>query len=158
MKHFSFRLEPVLTYRKLREDGEEQKLKLIHAAIIEAQRTKEELRLKIEGSCQMLAERSRGTIDIDKVRSLTTYIERLRNESIRAGHVLLKLEQDRLAQVARLLEARRGREVVEKLKENSLGTYKKEIQALEQKLLDELSVTQFGRMNEQELPSMDSDS
>ena len=42
--------------------------------------------------------------------------------------------------------------LVEKLKENNFSAYQKETQALEQQLLDELSVTQHGRLSKQELP------
>jgi len=65
-------------------------------------------------------------------------------------------EQDRLAQLSRVLEARKGREMVEKLKDNSLSVYKKETQALEQKMLDDLSATQFGRLDKQNLPTASS--
>jgi flagellar protein FliJ len=158
VKRFQFKLEPVLNYRKLLEEGEEQKLKVIYAALLEAHRTREELQLKIERSCQLLAERNQGTIDIDSVRNLIAYIDRLRHDLIRAVHAVAKLEQDRSVQLAKLLEARKRREIVEKLKENSLSAHMKESRALEQKLLDELSVTQFGRLIVQDLPDAKSDS
>jgi flagellar export protein FliJ len=69
---------------------------------------------------------------------------------------LLKLEQDRVAQLSRVLEARKGREMVEKLRDDSLSEYKKETQALEQKMLDDLSATQFGRLDKQDLPGASS--
>lgn len=152
MKQFRYKLEPVLAYRKLLEDGEERKLKAIQTTILETEEVREDLRRKIEIGCQMLQERSHGTIDMDKLRNLTTYVERLRQEFIRTCHSLSKLEQDRRNQLENLMQARRGREVVEKLKENSLSQYNKENHVLEQKLLDELSVMQFGRIAKQELP------
>ena len=152
MKTFRFKLEPVLAYRKLLEDEEERKLKAIQAAILETEALREDLGTKIENGCRMLQERSHGTIDMDKLRNLTAYMERLRQEFVRTFHSLSKLEKDRRNQLEKLMHARRGREVVEKLKENSLSDYNKENKVLEQKLLDELSVTQFGRIAEQELP------
>jgi flagellar FliJ protein len=152
VKQFRFKLESVLAYRKLLEDGEEQKLKTILTNIHETEKLQEDLRTKIENGCRLAQERSLGTIDMDKLRTLTAYVERLRQEFVRTSQTLSKLEQDRRNQLESLMKARKGREVVEKLKENSLSNYNRENKVLEQKLLDELSVTQFGRIAEQELP------
>ena len=153
MKQFSFKLDPVLSYRKLVEDGEEQKLYGIQAAILELQKTRDELKSKIELSSRTLHEQKCGAIDIEHVRSVSTYLEKLQAEMMRAVKGLFKLEQDRLAQLSRVLEARKGREVVEKLRDESFSEYMKETRALEQKVLDELSVTQFGRVDKQDLPT-----
>jgi flagellar protein FliJ len=153
MKQFSFKLDPVLNYRKLVEDAEEQKLYRIQAAILELQKTRDELKVKIDISSRTLQELGCGTIDIEHVRSVSTYLERLHAEMLRTVKGLFKLEQDRLAQLSRVLEARRSREVVEKLKDVSFSEYKKETRAMEQKVLDELSVTQFGRIDKQDLPT-----
>ena len=153
MKQFSFRLEPVLNYRRLIEDGEEHKLRGIQAAILETQQTRDDLGSQIERCGQTLTERSTGTLDMDEVRTLSAYLDRLREELDRTSRILAKLEQDQRRQLESLLEARKGREVVEKLKEGHLNDYKKETDALEQKVLDDLSVTQFGRSDKQNLPT-----
>jgi flagellar export protein FliJ len=152
MKQFSFKLDPVLAYRKLVEDNEEQKLHRIQAAILELQKTRDDLKNKIELSSRRLQEQRCGTIDIEHIRSVSAYLEKVQAEMMRAVKALFKLEQDRLAQLSRVLEARKGREIMEKLRDDSFSEYKKETQALEQKMLDELSVTQFGRLSKQDLP------
>jgi flagellar export protein FliJ len=153
MKQFSFKLDSVLNYRKLVEDGEEQKLRSIQAAIFDLQKTRDDLKAKIELSSRTLQERSCGTVDIEHIRSVTIYLEKLQAEMMRTVKGLFKLEQDRMAQLSRVLEARKGREIVEKLRDASFGEYKKETRALEQKVLDDLSVTQFGRIDKQDLPT-----
>jgi flagellar export protein FliJ len=152
MKQFSFKLDPVLAYRKLIEDTEEQKLHAIQTAILELQKIRDDLKTKIELSSRRLQEQSCGTIDIEHIRSVSAYLEKLQAEMLRAVKGLFKLEQERVAQLSRVLEARKGREIVEKLRDNSFSEYKKETHALEQKMLDELSVTQFGRLDKQDLP------
>jgi len=156
MKQFSFKLDPVLAYRKLVEDNEEQKLYGIQKAIFELQKTRDSLRDKIELSGRRLQEQSRGAIDIERIRSVSAYLDKLHAELLRVMKGLFKLEQDRVAQLSRVLEARKGREMVEKLKNSSLSVYKKETQALEQKMLDDLSVTRFGRLDKQDLPTSSS--
>ena len=153
MKQFSFKLEPVLAYRRLIEDGEEQKLRGIQAEILAAERVRQDLGTQIERCGRRLEERSNGVMDMDEIRVLTAYLDRLREEMLRTSQVLSKLEHDRTSQLANLLEARKDREVVERLKEDRLSDYMKESRALEQKMLDELSVTQFGRLHEQNLPT-----
>ena len=156
MKQFSFKLDPVLAYRKLVEDNEEQKLHGIQSAIVELQKTRDELLTKIELSGRRLQEQGSGAIDIEQLRSVSAYLDRLHAELLRVMKGIFKLEQDRLAQLSRVLEARKGREMMEKLKDNSLSVYKKETQALEQKMLDDLSATQFGRLDKQNLPTASS--
>jgi len=150
VKQFNFRLEPVLTYRRLIEDGEEEKLRGIQAAILKTQQTREDLGTQIDLCGRNLEERSQGTIDMDEIRTVTRYLDKLREELVRTSQTLQKLEQDRKAQLSALLEARKDREVVEKLKEGRLSDYKRETKAVEQKLLDELSMSQFTRLNDEE--------
>jgi len=156
MKQFSFRLDPVLAYRRLVEDTEEQKLHGIQTAILALQKTRDDLTRKIELSGRRMREQSSGTIDIEQIRSASVYLDKLHAELLRAMKGLLKLEQDRGAQLSRVLEARKGREMVEKLRDDSFSEYKKETQALEQKMLDDLSATQFGRLDKQDLPGASS--
>jgi flagellar FliJ protein len=153
VKQFNFRLEPVLTYRRLIEDGEEEKLRGIQAAILKTQQTREDLGTQIDLCGRNLEERSQGTIDMDEIRTVTRYLDKLREELVRTSQTLQKLEQDRKAQLAALLEARKDREVVEKLKEGRLSDYKRETNAVERKLLDELSMSQFIRLNDEEKAS-----
>src|SRR5262245_47956018 len=120
MKQFSFKLDPVLAYRKLVEDTEEQKLHAIQTAIFDLGKTRDELRTKIELSGRRLREQSSGAIDIEQIRSVSAYIDKLHAELLRTMKGLFKLEQDRLAQLSRVLEARKGREMVEKLRDDSL--------------------------------------
>jgi flagellar export protein FliJ len=156
MKQFSFKLDQVLAYRKLVEDTQEQKLYVIQTAILNMQKTRDDLRTKIDLCGNKLSERSCGAIDIEEVRILSTYLERLNAELASVLKSLAKLEQARIAQLEIVLEARRGREIMEKIRDNSFSEYKKETEALERKMLDELSVTQFGRLNKQELPTASS--
>lgn len=152
MKRFSFRLEPVLNYRKLVEDREGEKLRGIHLAIQRARKTRDEIALKIEQGLETLKSRAQGAVDVEEIKMMSIYIDQLRGQMEETQKGITRLEKDREVQLAALLKARKGREVVERLKEDRLSDYRKEVLALEQKMLDELSVTQFGRLNEQDLP------
>lgn len=158
MKKFSFHLEAVLRHRKLQEDTEQQKLVKIHLAIQQAQQLKEALKAVVAEHRQMLAQQVRGKIDLDKVRHLTLYLEKVDQDIVQVSHVLSRLEEDRRIQLEKLKEAKKQTEVIENLKGKSLNRYEREAKAMEQKLLDELSVTQYGLSNKQNLPIRKSNS
>jgi len=158
VKKFSFHLEAVLRHRKLQEDTEEQKLVKIHLAIQQAQQLKEALKAVISDHRHMLTQQVRGRIDLDKVRHLTLYLEKVDQDIVRVSHVLSRLEEDRRAQIQKLKQAKMQTEVIENLKGRSLNRYEKEAKAMEQKLLDELSVTQYGQNSKQNLPIRKSNS
>lgn len=158
MKKFSFHLEAVLRHRKLQEDAEQQKLVKIHRSIQQAQQLKEALKAVVVEHRQMLCQQVRGKIDLDKVRHLTRYLEKVDQDIVQVSHVLSRLEEDRRIQLEKLKEAKKQTEVIENLKGKSLSRYERETKALEQKLLDELSVTQYGFGNKQNLPIRKSNS
>ena len=97
MKQFNFRLEPVLAYRRLIENGEEEKLRGIQTAILKTQQTREDLGTQIELCGRNLEERSRGTIDMDEIRIVTRYLDKLR-EGVSAS--MAKFTPDMLFYVA----------------------------------------------------------
>jgi flagellar export protein FliJ len=51
-----------------------------------------------------------------------------------------------------VVQAKRRREVVDKLKEKKLAHYEREAREMEQKLLDELAIVNFRHGDVQELP------
>ena len=157
MKQFSFKLESVLAYRKLLEDGEGQKLTRIQTAILETEQDIQKTEREISHYLEVLNDLTRGTIDIERLRHFLAYLDKLRNDRLRASRQLSKLREDWQIQREELMEARRKREIVEKLKHKSLIDHDREAQVLERKLLDEISVMQFGRHSRQEFPPTESD-
>jgi flagellar protein FliJ len=158
VKKFSFHLEAVLRHRKLEEDTEEQKLVKIHLAIQQAQQFKEALKAVVADHRQMLGQQATGKIDLDQVRHLILYLEKADQDIIQVSHVLSRLEEDKIVQLEKLKEAKKRTDVIEKLKGKSLNRHEREAMAMEQKLLDELSVTQYGQNAKQNLPTRKSNS
>jgi flagellar export protein FliJ len=148
MKKFSFNLEPVLGYRKLNEESEQQKLQSIEATIQKAQQVQTNLHGEIARYSRMLAARSGGTIDIQLAKNSAAYLERLQQDALKVAHVLSKLEEDKRKQLDKLVRARKAREVVEKLREKKLVLHEKDALRTEQKLLDEVSAERFAQRNE----------
>jgi flagellar export protein FliJ len=158
VKKFSFQLETLLQHRRLQEESELQKLAKIHLAIQQAQRLKDTLKAVLADHRHMLAQQNGGRINLDLVRHLTLYLEKVDHDIIQVSHLLSRLEEDKRIQLDRLKEAQKQTEVIEKLRSKSLNRHEREVRAMEQKLLDELSVTQYRREGKQDLPTRKSDS
>ena len=152
MKKFTFNLESVLNHRKLLEDKERQKLLRINQSILQAEQDRDKLRHEINDCRQMVVGRQKGIIDIDKIRHLAAYIEKLEFDVIQFTLHISQLEKEKAQQLERLVQAKRRREVVDKLKEKKLAHYERETRELEQKLLDDLTIVNFRHGDAQELP------
>jgi len=152
MRKFSFSLEAVLDYRKVLEEREQEKLQKINQAILQAQNKLNLLRNEIDDCRLMAVGCQKGIIDIDKIRHLVAYIEKLEMEVIQLTLHITQLDKERTQQLERVVQAKRRREVVDKLKEKKFAHYEREAREVEQKLLDELAIVNFRHEDMQELP------
>ncbi|MFN8009011.1 MAG: flagellar export protein FliJ [Terriglobia bacterium] len=153
MKKFTFGLESVLDHRKLLEDNERQRMLKIQGAIAKAKEVKEKLQGESAECQKMLSQQGLGPVDIDHVRHLSHYLDKLEKDIIQLTHLISKLEEDKRIQVEKLLQAKKNREIIQKLREKKYSAYQKEAGEMEQKLLDELSVAQYELPQEQNLPA-----
>jgi len=152
MRKFSFSLEAVLDYRRVLEEKEQEKLQKINQAIFQARHSLNLLRNEIDDCRQMVVGCQKGIIDIDKIRHLVAYIEKLELEVIQLTLHIAQLDKEKAQQLEKVIQAKRRREVVDKLKEKKLAHYEREARELEQKLLDELAIVNFRHEDVQELP------
>jgi len=157
MTKFTFSLEPVLNYRILVEEGEQQKLQTVDSALQKAQRLKLQLLEEVANTSRLISTPQGSAIDIDSLKNLGAYLNRLQSEIVKSSNLILKLEDDKRVQMDKLIHARKSREIVEKLKEKKSSLHEKELQTLEQKLLDDASAERFLQSSEQFLPVQRSD-
>jgi flagellar FliJ protein len=152
MKQFSFNLESVLNHRKLLEELEEQKLNKINQSILEMEDLRRRMREESAECRNLLHKPTPGEIDVEQMRHLVVYLNKLDQEIHQSTLLLNRLEEDRRKQSENLIEARKKREILEKLKDKSFSQYQSELKGMEQKLLDELVTERFGFGDEQNLP------
>ena len=157
MTKFTFSLEPVLNYRILVEEGEQQKLQTVDSALQKAQRSKLQLLEEVANTSRRISSPQGSAIDIDSLKNLGAYLNQLQSEIVKCSHLISKLEEDKRVQMNKLIHARKSREIVEKLKHKKSSLHEKELQTLEQKLLDEASAERFLQSSEQFLPVQRSD-
>ncbi|MCL6635888.1 MAG: flagellar export protein FliJ [Peptococcaceae bacterium] len=138
MPRFRFRLEPVLEQRRAREDAAEQALALARNEYRRCKALLEDTRRRLAEATAGAAAR-RG-LDIFEEMHLCFYRTSLRKKADRqerdvagAGRAL----EERRNQA---VQARRERQVIERLKEKHLEVFRREEAAREQKLVDELAL------------------
>jgi flagellar export protein FliJ len=154
---FSFNLESVLAYRKVIEEGAQRKLQSIESTIQKVRQVQVNLLADTAKYSQMLAAENSGPIDIALLKNAASYLDRLHSDVLKTTHLLSKLEEDKRVQLGKLIQAKRAREIVENLKEKKLTLHQKELNAMEQKLLDEISAERFCQNIEQSLPAEEAD-
>jgi flagellar export protein FliJ len=155
---FSFNLESVLAYRKVVEEDEQRKLQSIESTMQRVRQVQLNLLADAANYSQMLAAaQTGGPIDVDLLKNAASYLDKLQSDVLKTTHLLSKLEEDKHTQLGKLIQAKRAREIVENLKEKKLTVHQKESNAMEQKLLDEISAERFCQNIEQSLPAEEAD-
>ena len=153
MIKFTFNLESVLDHRLLLEESEQEKLLKIQQEIAFAEANRQRLRNEIHELRLQMAQPEPGEVHVEKVLQVTRYVGKLEADVAALTRKLGQLEQEQRSQLQVFLEARRKREVLENLKDKNLNQYQRELSAMEQKLLDELSAVKFASQDEQNLPA-----
>jgi|SRR6185503_16002094 len=153
MKKFTFNLQSVLDHRLLLEEREQEKLLKIQQEIALAEAGRQRLRNEIHELRLQISQPEPGEVHVEKVLQVTRYVGKLEADVAALTRKLAQLEQEQRSQSQVFLEARRKREVLENLKDKNLNQYQRELSAMEQKLLDELSAVKFAPQDEQNLPA-----
>jgi flagellar protein FliJ len=153
MKKFTFNLQSVLDHRLLLEEREQEKLLKIQQEIALAEAGRQRLRNEIHELRLQISQPEPGEVHVEKVLQVTRYVGKLEADVAALTRKLAQLEQEQRSQSQVFLEARRKREVLENLKDKNLNQYQRELSAMEQKLLDELSAGKFAPQDEQNLPA-----
>jgi flagellar FliJ protein len=152
MKQFSFNLESVLNHRKLLEEVEEQKLNKVLCSVRQMETLRDSMQNEAKECRFLLHKPDPGEINVDELRQMVAYLQKLEQEIHECLILLSRLQEDRKIQSEKLVEARKKREILEKLRDRSFANYQTELKGLEQKLQDELATERFGIANEQNLP------
>ena len=142
-RRFSFRLEPVLNYRRVVEDTKKKEFALVKKDIVE-QNKKITFLLREEDKVKMeIKEMEKGEIDVVKVRHYISYLNTLNNNIMREIGVLTKLNEKEVAKRRELSEATKGVKVIERIKERRYSEYMYEVGREERKVLDEVGQNMF---------------
>ena len=143
---FQFRLETILQLRNSEEDQLRDQLSVLNAMVTQSETEIVRLAGVREEHLGVIDDhRSEISPDLERIRYDGLYLERL-NADIRSTNRLLEEQRD-VANAKReeLVSKRRERRILEKLKDKHRTRYLKELDRKEATLVDELSLTRYGR-------------
>lgn len=137
MKKFNFPLDTVLNYKDQALDN----LKSEHAQIL-AKVAQQENKINMladqrNAACVRFKEEARTGISINAMREYETYITHMEKKILAEQGVLLTLKRKEEQKRFQVVEARKEKASIEKLKEKKLTLYNKEVQRSEELFIEE---------------------
>jgi len=142
---YSFPLEPLLTQRKFFEDALQKEL----AAILDQFNAREKALRQLIASRERCGEKLRRIgkkgAQISELRLYSEYFKRLSIEEFEMEQALGRLEENLAAKRAEVIEAMKGRKILENLKAKGLQAYRRGIIKKEMKTADETAISLFNR-------------
>lgn len=142
---FEFALEPLLTQRKFIEDALQKELAVIQDQL----NVREKALRQLIASREMCGEKLCGIGEkgarISELRLYSEYFKRLSIEEYEMQAALGRLAENLDAKRNEVIEAMKGRKILENLKEKGLRGYRHGILKKEMKLADETAINLFNR-------------
>ncbi len=138
MRRFQFPLEKVLRLRKQETERARRQLAFALAAEREAAQMARRARTAVEGRIEMVLRQEDRTLTAAAFASQRAYLDRLRREAAEAEERLAAAREETGRARDVLLAARRWEQMLEKLRERRLESWRAEALREEQKGLDDL--------------------
>jgi flagellar FliJ protein len=146
VKPFVFKLEALLAIRKRREEEANIVLAGARARLNAARDFLEDLKERRRASfAEFKDKRARGDLLAMELQMWHKYLDFAEKEIEKAECVVEQLAQEVASALRAAEKAMKDRKSVEKLRERRLEQYKMELQAAEQKILDEIAITRYRR-------------
>ena len=144
MKRFKFKLEPVLKHRMHLEEIKKKEMAVIARELHEAKNLLvSQLDEFGETQVSLAREESIKKLDIEKIMLFESYLIFLKRlmeqQKIKISMIAEKLDKKR----QEYIKALKAKKVIERLKEKQYFAYMKEMDDIEQKLINEMGIVKF---------------
>ncbi len=150
-KKFSFKLESVLRYRQMLEEGKKREFALANMEVEEQKRKAEELAEQRHSLQDELREmNSGGEIPFNQMLDTIKYISGLDMGIMSARREEERLRQQMEGKRLAFIEAQRDKKAIEILKEKKVDEYNAEFEHERQLVLDELSLRMLHKKKTEE--------
>lgn len=150
MAKFIFKMENILSIKTKLEDQAKAEYGLENAKLREEEHKLVLLQERKSGFQEQLYEAVSDRLNIINIKRLEDSVENIKY-NIKLQMVVIKKQEERVARArAKLDDAMKERKIYEKLKEKAFEDFKAEINAEEQKEVDQLVSFRFGSANESE--------
>ncbi len=145
MPKFRFKLQPVLHQRRGKEDTLKKELADIKRLFETEKGVLEELRRKLLDLHAKLREKQKSLLDPSEAVAYSNYIDKVEQE-IELQIVKLTDIANKVKRVQeRLIEASKDKKILEKLYDKQYEEFKRELEQVEQNLIDEIATIRHNR-------------
>ena len=142
---YSFSLEPLLTQRRFHEESLQKELAAIQDQFNNREKALRRLIASREGCSEKLRDIGAKGARIAELRLYSEYFKRLSIEAFEMEQTLDRLEEKLGAKRSEVVEAMKGRKILENLKERGLQAYRCSIRKKEMQSADETAIARFNR-------------
>lgn len=143
MKKFLFRLETLLQHRRHIEEKERTKFSRLRGELLAAYDHRESLCAKQAETLSELTVKKTGVCDTREITWFYRFLDRLGQEMERSAARIAQLQKQLEEQKQVMIEATRGKKMIENLRTKRESEFRVALERDEQKSVDELVVTRF---------------
>ncbi|WP_372679352.1 flagellar export protein FliJ [Desulfosarcina sp.] len=142
---YRFNMQTVLDHRQFVEDKLKKDLAEIRQQLMAVQQRMKMLeRKEMDTHTALNQEQARG-ISSDQVVAYHAYLKRLSDRIARQGKLVSEIRERESKKQDAVLEAMKKRQILEKLKDQSLERYNQMLLKKEMNFIDEMAINQFVR-------------
>jgi len=145
MKPFQFRLETLLTFRKMQKE----QLQLVFLKASHQLRLEQEALAELEGklteNMTLFHSYQQESLSIEKLKFFRYYFDKINIDISKQNECVMQAEEYCQRCLQELTEAEKNYKIVEKFREKKLQNYQFEVLSEEQKLLDEIGLQIYTR-------------
>jgi len=142
---FTFSLEPVLKHREHIEETLQKDLSVLQRLLFEKQEQLLNAQVRHDELRDRLEHKQRQESTVGEILLYVKYLERIALDLRRRQQEVVDAEQKMNAKRNELVAAVKKRKMLDKLKEHSFTAYTKEERRREEKVMNDVAVSQFSR-------------
>ena len=142
---FEFSLEPLLIQRKFFEESLQKELAVIQEQFNSREKALAKLTDSRENCGKRLGKLGEKGARISELKLYFEYFKRLSIEQTEMEQALRRIQANLEAKRSEVVEAMKGRKILENLKERGLQAYRSKIRKKDMKFADEIAITLFNK-------------
>lgn len=144
MKKFRYSMQSLLVIKQKLEDQAKAAFSVAQQRLNEEEQRLVMMEKKREAYLEEKREVMAGKLDVPKLNRLQSAVDNMDEQIVHQKQAIRKAELALKAAQERLVESMMERKTQERLRENALETYRQEMNAEEQKEIDERTSFQYG--------------
>lgn len=145
MAKFKFKLQPVLHHRRKKEDIFKKELADIKRLFEIEKSVLEDLEKRLANLHTELREKQRSSLDSSEAVAYSNYIDRVERDIEMQAIKLTEIAGEVRRAQERLIKASKDKKILEKLYDKQYEEFKKELERIEQGLIDEIATIRHNR-------------